>query len=66
MNTDEQLNGQFDFEVVIAGGGATGLSAALVPGRPRRRVAAVDAGTPGHSRCEVAEAAFVSGELVSV
>jgi thioredoxin reductase len=35
-----------DFEVVIIGGGAAGLSAALVLGRARRRVAVVDAGRP--------------------
>ena len=34
------------FDVAIVGGGAAGLSAALVLGRARRRVAVVDAGTP--------------------
>jgi thioredoxin reductase len=34
------------YDVVILGGGAAGLSAALVLGRARRRVAVVDAGTP--------------------
>ena len=34
------------FDVVIVGGGAAGLSAALVLGRARRRVAVVDAGFP--------------------
>jgi thioredoxin reductase len=34
------------FEVVIVGGGAAGLSAALVLGRARRRVAVIDAGQP--------------------
>ena len=41
-----------DFElkdVVIIGGGAAGLSAALVLGRARRRVVVVDAGTPRNS-----------------
>src|SRR3954471_24773826 len=35
-----------DFEVVIIGGGAAGLSAALVLGRARRRVIVIDAGQP--------------------
>ncbi len=34
------------YDVAIIGGGAAGLSAALVLGRARRRVAVVDAGTP--------------------
>jgi thioredoxin reductase len=34
------------FDVLVVGGGAAGLSAALVLGRARRRVAVVDSGTP--------------------
>ena len=33
-------------DVAIVGGGAAGLSAALVLGRARRRVAVIDAGEP--------------------
>lgn len=35
-----------EHDVIIVGGGAAGLSAALVLGRARRRVAVIDAGTP--------------------
>jgi len=37
---------QHDYDVVIVGGGAAGLSAALVLGRARRSVAVIDAGEP--------------------
>jgi thioredoxin reductase len=35
-----------DYEIAIVGGGAAGLSAALVLGRARRRVVVIDAGEP--------------------
>ena len=46
------------YDVAIVGGGAAGLSAALVLGRARRRVAVIDAGTPRN-----APAAHMQGYL---
>lgn len=46
------------YDVVIIGGGAAGLSAALVLGRARRRVAVIDAGAPRN-----APAAHMQGYL---
>ena len=45
-------------DVIIIGGGAAGLSAALVLGRARRRVVVIDAGTPRN-----APAAHMQGYL---
>ena len=46
------------YDVVVVGGGAAGLSAALVLGRARRRIAVVDAGAPRN-----APAAHIQGFL---
>ncbi len=40
------LSHPHDYDVVVIGGGAAGLSAALVLTRARRTVAVVDAGAP--------------------
>ncbi len=54
------VTGSVDHDVVVVGGGAAGLSAALVLGRARRRVAVVDAGQPRN-----APAAHMQGFLGS-
>jgi thioredoxin reductase len=59
------------YDVLIVGGGPAGLSAALVLGRARRRVAVVDAGEPRNARA-TAMHGFLSrdgmppGELLAV
>jgi thioredoxin reductase len=62
MNQNESptASASADYEVVVVGGGAAGLSAALVLGRARRRVAVVDAGEPRN-----APAAHLQGFLGS-
>ena len=52
--------GMNEYDVVVIGGGAAGLSAALVLTRARRRVAVVDAGQPRN-----APAAHMQGFLGS-
>jgi thioredoxin reductase len=54
------LLGMNEFDVLVIGGGAAGLSAALVLARARRRVAVVDAGRPRN-----APAAHMQGFLGS-
>lgn len=59
------------YDVVVVGGGAAGLSAALVLGRARRRVAVVDAGEPrnapaGHMQGFLSRDGMPPGELLAV
>ena len=44
------LEAETAYDVAVVGGGAAGLSAALVLGRARRRVVVVDAGSPRNAR----------------
>lgn len=58
MTETETENNTNTYEVVVVGGGAAGLSAALVLGRARRRTLVVDAGEPRN-----APAAHMQGYL---
>jgi len=49
MVNDMNLNNSSDYDVVVIGGGAAGLSSALVLTRAQRSVAVVDAGAPRNS-----------------
>ncbi|MDB6080244.1 MAG: hypothetical protein JWO82_3991, partial [Akkermansiaceae bacterium] len=44
------MNVENEVELIVVGGGPAGLSAALVAGRARRRVALVDGGVPRNAR----------------
>jgi len=51
--TQEQIDRQRDgYDVVVIGGGAAGLSAAMVLGRARRSVVVIDAGAPRNAPAE--------------
>jgi glycine/D-amino acid oxidase-like deaminating enzyme len=56
-----------DYDVLVAGGGAAGLSAALVLLRARRRVVVVDAGRPRNApAARFALFGLVGGPLISI
>ena len=59
------------YDVVVVGGGAAGLSAALVLGRARRRVAVIDAGSPrnapaAHMQGFLSRDGLAPGELLAL
>src|SRR5699024_10903463 len=63
------LTGMNELDIVVVGGGAAGLSAALVLGRARRRVAVVDAHRPrnapaAHMHGFLSRDGFPPGELL--
>ncbi|PXY21382.1 NAD(P)/FAD-dependent oxidoreductase [Prauserella muralis] len=52
MTEQELMGNRHDYDVVIVGGGAAGLSAALTLGRVRRSVLVVDSGQPRNAPAE--------------
>ena len=59
------------YDVAVVGGGAAGLSAALVLGRARRRVAVIDAGSPrnapaAHMQGFLSRDGMAPGELLAL
>ena len=52
--SDGGMETQGTYDVVIVGGGVSGLSAALVLGRARRNVVIIDAGTPRNAPADAA------------
>src|SRR5829696_8251535 len=59
------------YDVVVVGGGAAGLNAALVLGRARRRVAVIDAGAPrnapaAHMQGFLSRDGMPPGELLDI
>ena len=53
------------YDVIVVGGSAAGLSAALILGRSRRRVLVLDAGTPRNTPAEHAQG-FLSRDGIAL
>jgi thioredoxin reductase (NADPH) len=49
LDYGESMSSKLDFEAIVVGGGAAGLSAALVLGRARRRTLVLDDGEPSNA-----------------